>query len=565
MSQILLGKGEAPVQLLTRYGSRHGFVAGATGTGKTTSLMVLAEGFSRLGVPVFMPDIKGDVAGLSQPGTMTDDVRRRVQHIGVPGYTNEGNPVVFWDLFGTAGHPIRTTVSEMGPFLLGRILELPTAQEGVLDIAFRIADEQRLLMLDLEDLRALLDFVHEHHQEVSQRYGLVDQPSVAAIQRALLTFERLGGRYLFGEPALDINDLMRIDPTGRGTINVLAADRIGLQPRLYSGFLLWLLSDLLENLPEAGDTDRPRIVFIFDEAHMLFRDAPADLVQRVVQVVRVVRSKGVGIYFCSQYPDDVPQEILGQVGNRLQHALRAWTAHDEHAIQMAAQSFPPNPRFDVAPTISTLGVGEALASTLQQDAVPLPVERALMCPPRCRMGRIAPEEREAVRARSPLAGKYEARMERESARDVLNKRRDEIERRLRPEPPAPQPRPEQPRAQPAPVQPQPQPPQPDPAHPATQPQPLQPVVPAQPQRPGPPQTYTPQRVERGRLSPVSNQSAGLAQLGYVLGAEVVRPLVRGLLGGLLGTRLSVGDPLPDDESSPDEAPGVKREQTWAAS
>src|SRR5688572_1690731 len=531
------------------------------------------------------PDAKGDVAGLSQPGTMTEEVRRRVDEIGIQDYANEANPVVFWDLFGMSGHPVRTTVSEMGPYLLGRILELTPAQEGVLDIAFGIADEQRMLMLDLEDLRALLDFVHDHHVEVSKRYGLVDQPSVAAIQRALVTLEREGGRNMFGEPALDLRDLLRTDPRGRGTINVLAADRIVMQPRLYSGFLLWLLSDLFENLPEADVMERPRIVFIFDEAHMLFGDPSSrNLIQRVVQVVGIIRSKGIGLYFCSQYPDDLPLEMLPSLGNCMQHALRPWTPRDHQAIQIAAQCLAPSPEFDVAPTIPTLGVGEALVSTLHENALPLPVERTLMCPPRCRMGTISPEERKQVRARSPVAGKYESRMSREGAYEILTRRRGEIESRLEHGQPASQPA-RQPRMQPARSQPAPQdpasPPQPLPrSQPAVRPhaepqapggpppgqlQPRSPVPPqpqARPSGPWPPQPYPYQRVMRrpSSVSSDSSQAEGLAQLGYVLGTEVVRPLVRGLLGGLLGTRLSADDPVP-----PGDEALVEQGQPWPES
>jgi DNA helicase HerA-like ATPase len=425
VSQILIGKGERPVYLLAKYGNRHGLVAGATGTGKTISLLVLAEGFSRLGVPVFMADVKGDVAGIAMAGTPGDKVRQRVEQIGIEGYTNEASPVVFWDLYGKLGHPVRTTVSEMGPSLLARILELNDIQEGVLEIAFKLADDQGLLLLDLDDLRALLAFVGEHSKDISTHYGLVSTASLAAIQRALLTLEREGGEGLFGEPALELSDLMRTDLSGRGVIGVLAADQLVLKPRLYSSFLLWLLSELFESLPEVGDLEQPKLVFMFDEAHLLFDDAPAALRQRVEQVVRIIRSKGVGVYFCSQFPDDVPNEILGQLGNRIQHALRAYTPRDQKAVRTAAETFASNPGIDVARVISGLGVGEALVSTLQENAVPLPVERALICPPRCRMGAIGPEERAAVRARSPVGGKYDTRVNRESAYEILGRRNAE--------------------------------------------------------------------------------------------------------------------------------------------
>ena len=427
MNQILIGKGEQPVYLLAKYGNRHGLVAGATGTGKTISLMVLAEGFSRLGVPVFMADVKGDVAGLALAGIANEKIQQRVAQIGIEGYANEANPVLFWDLYGKAGHPVRTTISEIGPSLLGRILEINDTQAGMLEIAFKLADDQGLLLLDLDDLRALLGFVADNRKEISTQYGLVSTQSVAAIQRALLSLEREGGEALFGEPALELNDLLRTDLSGRGIINILAADQLILKPRLYSSFLLWLLSELFENLPEVGDLDKPKLVFFFDEAHLLFDDAPPMLRQRVEQVVRIIRSKGVGVYFCSQFPDDVPNEILGQLGNRIQHALRAYTPRDQKAVKTAAETFVANPKLDVAEVISQLGVGEALVSTLQEKGVPMPVERTLICPPRCRMGAITPEERAAVRARSPVGGKYDSPVNRESAYEILNRRTVEKE------------------------------------------------------------------------------------------------------------------------------------------
>lgn len=422
MSSILIGKGEKQVHLLARYGNRHGLVAGATGTGKSVSLLVLAEGFSRLGVPVFMADVKGDIAGLSMPGVAGEKIKQRVEEIGLEGYGSEASPVLFWDIHGKLGHPVRTTVSEIGPSLLGRILELNDTQAGTLEVAFKLADDQGLLLLDLDDLRALLGFVGENRKEISKEYGLVSAQTVAAIQRALLSLDREGGEALFGEPALEITDLMRTDLSGRGVVSILAADQLILKPRLYSSFLLWLLSELFENLPEVGDLDLPKLVFIFDEAHLLFDDAPPTLRQRVEQVVRIIRSKGVGVYFCSQNPDDVPNEILGQLGNRIQHALRAYTPRDRKAVRTAAETFVPNPGIDVADVISQLGVGEALVSTLQDKAVPMPVERTLICPPRCRIGAITAEERAAVRSRSPVGGKYDARVNRESAYEILSRR-----------------------------------------------------------------------------------------------------------------------------------------------
>lgn len=421
-NQILIGKGANPVSLLGQYGNRHGLIAGATGTGKTVSVMVLAEGFSRMGVPVFMADVKGDVAGLALAGAANDRIRQRVTQIGMDGYVNEASPVLFWDVFGRSGHKVRTTVSEIGPGLMSRILELNDTQTGVMEIVFRIADDEGLLLLDLDDLRALLGFVVENRKEISTTYGLVSSQSVGAIQRALLTLEREGGDALFGEPALELTDLLRTDLSGRGVISVLAADQLILKPRLYSSLLLWLLSEFFENLPEVGDLEKPRLVFIFDEAHLLFDDAPTALRQKVEQVVRIIRSKGVGVYFCSQFPDDVPGEILGQLGNRIQHALRAYTPRDQKAVRTAAETFVKNPAFNVAEAISQLAVGEALVSTLQGKGVPMPVERTLICPPRCRMGAISEEERASVIARSSVGIKYDRAVNRESAYEILAKR-----------------------------------------------------------------------------------------------------------------------------------------------
>jgi DNA helicase HerA-like ATPase len=427
MQKILIGKGfgggtEPQVHLLARYGNRHGLVAGATGTGKSVSLMVLAEGFSRLGVPVFLADVKGDVSGLAVPGASNEKIAARVQQIGIDGYANEASPVVFWDLYGKSGHPVRATVSEVGPTLLGRMLELNDTQAGVLDIAFKLADDNGWLLLDLDDLRALLGFVAENRKQISTEYGLVSTPSIGAIQRSLLRLEQEGGDAFFGEPALELNDLMRTDLDGRGIVNILAADQLILKPRLYSSFLLWMLSELFENLPEVGDLDQPKLVFVFDEAHLLFDDAPPALRQRVEQVVRIIRSKGVGVYFCSQFPDDVPDDILGQLGNRIQHALRAYTPRDQKAVRTAAETFAANPELDVAAAISQLGTGEALVSTLQEKGIPMPVQRTLICPPRCRMGAITAEERAAVRSRSPVGVKYDTAVNRESAHEILNRK-----------------------------------------------------------------------------------------------------------------------------------------------
>ena len=427
MNPILVGKSITTPQsgnvfLLPKYGNRHGLVAGATGTGKTVTLMTLAEGFSKRGVPVFLADVKGDVAGLAMAGTPNEKISQRIAEIGISDYVQQPNPVVFWDLWGQKGHPIRTTVSEMGPLLLSRILELNDTQSGVLDIVFKLADDRGLLLLDLKDLRALLGLVADERKDISTSYGLVSTQSVGAIQRALLRIEQEGGDKFFGEPALDLADLMRTNVDGRGIVNILAADQLILKPRLYSSFLLWLLSELFEQLPEVGDLDQPKLVFVFDEAHLLFDDAPPALKQRVEQVVRIIRSKGVGVYFCSQFPDDVPDDILGQLGNRFQHALRAFTPRDQKAVKTAAETFVANPDLDVAKVISQLGVGEALVSTLQDKGIPMPVERTLVAPPGCRLGAITDAERMQVRAGSPVGMKYDNAIDRESAAEMLAKK-----------------------------------------------------------------------------------------------------------------------------------------------
>lgn len=430
MDPILLGKGltdDIPVTLQPKFGNRHGLVAGATGTGKTVTLMTLAEGFSRLGVPVFVADVKGDVAGLAVAGDGNEKVLQRASSIGIGDYAPAASPVLFWDLYGKLGHPVRTTVSEMGPTLLSRILELNDTQSGVLDIVFKLADDRGLLLLDLDDLRALLGLVVAERKDISTEYGLVSTQSVGAIQRALLRLEQEGGGNFFGEPALELSDLMRTHTDGRGVIGILAADQLILKPRLYSSFLLWLLSELFETLPEVGDLDKPKLVFVFEEAHLLFDDAPPALQQRIEQVVRLIRSKGVGVYFCSQFPDDVPDNILGQLGNRVQHALRAFTPRDQKAVRTAAQTFVPNPRLDVAQVISQLGTGEALISTLQDmpsgaRGIPSPVQQTLVAPPRCRMGAISDSERAQVRAGSPIGHKYDNAVNRDSAAEMLARR-----------------------------------------------------------------------------------------------------------------------------------------------
>jgi len=412
-----------PQYLALNYSNRHGLITGATGTGKTVSMQVLAEGFSRAGVPVVTADIKGDVAGIAVKGEAKDFLQKRAEDIGFAAeYTLEATPVVFWDLFGEQGHPIRTTISEMGPLLLSRLMDLNPTQEGVLNIAFKLADEEKLLLLDLKDLQALLTNIAERAQEISGQYGNVTKASVGAIQRQLLVLEQQGGDLFFGEPALDTPDLMRTALDGRGMVNVLAADRLMQSPRLYATFLLWLLSELFEVLPEVGDPEKPRLVFFFDEAHLLFDEAPKALIDKVQQVVKLIRSKGVGVFFVTQNPADVPESVLAQLGNRVQHALRAYTPREQKSVRVAAETFRPNPDFDVAETITRLGVGEALVSTLGKGGVPSMVERTLVRPPSSRLGPITPEERAAVLQASPVAGRYDKTLDRDSAYEVLAER-----------------------------------------------------------------------------------------------------------------------------------------------
>ena len=427
MSDILIGRRDkAEVVLEPRYGNRHGMIAGATGTGKSVSLMVLAEGFSRLGVPCFLADAKGDLAGLALPAAEPNDaVKTRLKKLRLTDWKPQANPVAFWDIYGKQGHPVRATISEMGPTLLGRVLELNDTQQGVLEVIFKAADDEGLLLLDLPDMRAMLGFAAENAKELSKRYGLISTQSIAAIQRALLKLEQDGAEQFFGEPALELADLMRQDMTGRGIINILAADRLILKPRLYSTFLLWLLSELFEQLPEVGDLDQPKLVFFFDEAHLLFSDCPPSLRQRVEQVVRLIRSKGVGVYFCSQNPDDVPGDILGQLGNRIQHALRAFTPRDQKAVKAAAETFVANPAINTVEAITQLGVGEALASTLIKGGIPAPVEQILVTTPCCRIGAITEEERNTIRQRSPVGVKYDTAVNRESAAELLAARADD--------------------------------------------------------------------------------------------------------------------------------------------
>jgi DNA helicase HerA-like ATPase len=420
--RILLGAGTKQVYLEPRYANRHGLIAGATGTGKTITLQVMAESFSRIGVPVFVSDVKGDLSGISQAGSPHPKIDERIEKIGIPDFHLAAAPTVFWDLFGVQGHPIRATISDLGPLLLARLLDLNDTQEGVLTVAFEFADDEGLLLLDMNDLRSTLQYVGDNAQRFSREYGNVSKQSIGAILRQLLVIEREGGDQFFGEPALDLHDMIRVRPDGTGQVNVLAADQLMSSPRIYSTFLLWLLSELFENLPEVGDVDKPRFVFFFDEAHLLFKDAPKALLEKVEQVVRLIRSKGVGVYFVTQNPLDVPQSVLGQLGNRVQHALRAFTPKDQKAVRAAAQTFRANPELDTTTVITELGVGEALVSVLQDGGVPSVVDRTLLSPPASHMGAITVGERRAAINGSPLAGRYDKAIDRESAHELLRAR-----------------------------------------------------------------------------------------------------------------------------------------------
>ena len=428
MGEIFLGataKGERQVLHLAR-ANRHGLIAGATGTGKTVTLQSIAEQFSAAGVPVFLADVKGDLAGIAMSGSPdfkhAATLEARAKEIGITDYAYRDNPAVFWDLYGEQGHPVRTTISEMGPLLLSRLMGLNETQEGVLNIAFRFADEQGLLLIDLEDLQAVLAHTAENASALSAKYGNVSKASVGTIQRQLLAFESQGAAKFFGEPAFEIGDFIRTDENGRGVINVLAADKLMQSPKLYATFLLWLLSELFEALPEVGDAEKPKLVFFFDEAHLLFDDAPEALFDKVEQVVRLIRSKGVGVYFVTQNPIDIPEKIAGQLGNRVQHALRAFTPRDQRAIRAAAETFRINPDLDVETAITELQVGEALVSTLEPDGSPSVVQRTLIAPPRSRLGPVTAKERAIVQSISPFDGKYDTALDRDSAAEVLERK-----------------------------------------------------------------------------------------------------------------------------------------------
>ncbi|MGE3310022.1 MAG: helicase HerA-like domain-containing protein [Limisphaerales bacterium] len=416
---VLIGRGESEVFLLPQMANRHGLIAGATGTGKTVTLQVLAEAFSTRGIPVFLADVKGDLAGISQPGQPKPRIEERVRQLGLTDFAYSGCPATFWDVFGQSGHPVRATLSEMGPVLLSRLLQLNETQTGVLHIVFKVADEHGLLLLDLKDLRALLTYVGENAAAFTTRYGNVSAASVGAIQRGLMTLEQQGGDRFFAEPALNLDDLLQTDTRGHGVINLLAAERLVLAPKVYATFLLWMLSELFENLPEVGDLPQPKLVFFFDEAHLLFDDMPPALLEKVEQVVRLIRSKGVGVFFVTQNPQDIPDTILGQLGNRVQHALRAFTPKDQRAIRAAAETFRPNPHLDTQSVLTELAVGEALVSCLDEKGQPGIVQRTLICPPRSQIGPITPDQRRRMIDGSLVAGVYEKVVDRESAYEKL--------------------------------------------------------------------------------------------------------------------------------------------------
>ncbi len=423
---LIGGNGQTRVTLPARTANRHGMIAGATGTGKTVSLQVLAEGFSRIGVPVFLADVKGDLSGLAQAGNENDKIRARLQTIGLEDFAPQPNPTLFWDLFAAAGHPIRTTISDMGPLLLSNLLELNDTQTGILYSAFSIADDNGLLLLDLKDLRSLLTWMGENARELSSEYGNITKASIGAIQRRFLVLEEQGAEHFFGEPAVRLDDLMITDFSGRGVISVLDVTRlINRSPRLYATFLLWLLAELFEQLPEVGDPEKPKLVIFFDEAHLLFDRAPRALLDKIEQVVRLIRSKGVGVFFISQSPLDIPGDILGQLGLKIQHALRAFTPKDHKAVKTVAETFRRNPALDTETVITELGTGEALVSVLDLKGSPTPVERVLIRPPESRIGPLTPEERSEVFGRSPLKGRYDEAVDRESAFELLKRRTEE--------------------------------------------------------------------------------------------------------------------------------------------
>lgn len=419
---LVIAKSKEEIAIIPKMANRHGLVAGATGTGKTVTLRTLAEQFSAIGVPVFMADVKGDLAGLPFPGGENTRVAERVEKLGLQDFTFQGFPVMFWDVYGEQGHPVRTTASEMGPLLLSRILGLNDIQSSVLTLVFKVADDNGLLLLDLKDLRAMIQHVGEQASQLQKEYGNISAASIGAIQRNLLNLEEQGGERFFGEPALNLSDLIQTDASGKGFINILASDRLMQSPKLYATFLLWMLSELFEELPEVGDPEKPKLVFFFDEAHLLFNDAPKALVEKIEQVVRLIRSKGVGVYFITQNPLDLPETVLGQLGNRVQHALRAFTPKDQKAVKAAAETFRANTKLDVAKAITELEVGEALVSVLDAKGAPTPVERAYICPPQSRLTPLSSDERSSIIKQSLIFGHYEKSIDRESAYEILKEK-----------------------------------------------------------------------------------------------------------------------------------------------
>jgi len=419
---LLIAQGSTPLYLLPKMANRHGLVAGATGTGKTITLQVMAEAFSRIGVPVFAADVKGDLSGISQPGTANPKIDERAKKLKLSDFSYAACPVTFWDVFGEQGHPVRATISEMGPLLLARLLNLNDIQESVLALVFKIADDNGLLLLDVKDLQAMLQYIGENSKQFQTQYGNISAASIGSIQRGLLALQQQGADKFFGEPALNLDDLMQTDSNGHGIVNILAADKLMQSPKVYATFLLWLLTALFERLPEVGDAEKPKLVFFFDEAHLLFADLPKVIEDKVVQVVRLIRSKGVGVYFVTQNPLDVPETVLGQLGNRVQHALRAFTPKDQKAVRAAAETFRTNPNLNVEQAITQLAVGEALVSFLEETGTPGIVERALICPPHSQIGPITPEQRSQFVNSSVVAGVYENALDRESAFEILKAR-----------------------------------------------------------------------------------------------------------------------------------------------
>ena len=502
-SQLFIAKGQKDLYLLPKMANRHGLVAGATGTGKTVSLQVMAENFSRIGVPVFMADVKSDLSGICQPGFGTPKIIERIKLLKLADYAFAGCPVTFWDIFGDQGHPVRTTASDIGPLLLSRLFNLNEIQAGVLSLVFKIADDNGLLLLDTKDLRAMLQFAGDQADSFTTEYGRISAASIGAIQRSLLELESQGGDKLFGEPALNLDDFIQTDGQGRGMINILAADKLMLSPKMYATFLLWLLAELFEKMPEVGDVDKPKLVFFFDEAHLLFADAPEALLQKIEQIVRLIRSKGVGVYFVTQNPLDIPDVVLGQLGNRIQHALRAFTPRDQRAVRAAAETMRANPELDVEKVIGELAVGEALVSFLDEKGQPGIVERAWVLPPKSQIGPVTPEIRRQVISRSVLFGHYEKVVDRESAFEMLRARAERFAEPARPPQTSPE-RPSYPGGYPAPP--------PASYPPYQQPRPSRPV---------------------GRPRDTLFEAMAKSTVRSI-GSSVGRQIVRGVLGSILG-------------------------------